>query len=71
MVSNVDVLADEGNLSIVRYVKKPKRRVHAGEAVTLAEAWGALEAEGRDFWTGMDALVDLLDWIESAEKVDG
>ena len=64
------MLAAEGNLAIARYVKKPKPVVAAEDAVTLAAAWGAFEAEGRDFWTGMDALVDMLDGLVPAEDAD-
>ena len=70
MVSTADVLGAEGNLSIARHVKKAKTQVPAGEAVTLAAVWEAFDAEGRDFWTGMDALVDMLDGLASAEDVD-
>lgn len=69
-VSSADVLAAEGNLSIARYVKKSKPAVSAGEAVTLAAARKAFDAEGRDFWTGMDALVDMLDGLAPAEDAD-
>lgn len=68
--STADALAAEGNLSIARYVKKPKAEVPAGEAVTLAAAWGAFDAEGRDFWIGMDALVDMLDGLPPAQDAD-
>ena len=70
VVSTADVLAAEGNLSIARYVKKPKPAVSEGDAVTLAAAWGAFDAEGREFWTGMDALVDMLDGLAPAEDAD-
>jgi len=70
VVSTADVLAAEGNLSIARYVKKPKPEVPVGEAVTLTAAWDIFDAEGRGFWTGMDALVDMLDGLESAEDAD-
>lgn len=70
VVSTADVLAAEGNLSIARYVKKPKPEVPMGEAVTLTAAWDIFDAEGRGFWTGMDALVDMLDGLEPAEDAD-
>ena len=50
VVSTSDVLTAEGNLSIARYVKKPKPQVPCGEAVTLAGAWNDFDAQGRDFW---------------------
>jgi len=64
-----DVLAAEGNLSIARYVKGPKAAV-AGGGATLAATWAALDEDGRDFWTGMDALVDMLDGLTPAEDAD-
>lgn len=70
VVRNADVLAAEGNLSIARYVKKQKPAVAAEDAVTLAAAWAAFDAEGREFWTGMDALVDMLDGLAPAEDAD-
>ena len=70
VVSTTDVLRVDGNLSIARYVMKPKPQVPAGEAVTLAAAWDAFHAEGRDFWIGMDSLLDMLDGLEAAEEAD-
>lgn len=64
-----DVLAAEGNLSIARYVKPPKAAV-AGGGATLAATWAAFDEDGRDFWRGMDALVDMLDGLTPAEDAD-
>jgi type I restriction enzyme M protein len=64
-----DVLAADGNLSIARYVKRPKAAV-AGEGATLVATWAAFDEEGRDFWLGMDALVDMLDGLTPAENAD-
>lgn len=65
-----DVLAAEGNLSIARYVKKPKLAIDADDHVTLPATWEAFDVEGREFWTGMDALVDMLDGLKPAENAD-
>lgn len=70
VVSNADVLAAEGNLSIARYVKKLKPEVAAEDAVTLATAWSVFDAEGREFWTGMDGLVDMIDGLAPAEDAN-
>ena len=70
IVSTTDVLRVDGNLSIARYVKKPKPQVQAGEAVTLPVAWDAFHAEGRDFWIRMDALLDMLDGLRPVEDTD-
>lgn len=64
-----DVLAGDGNLSIARYVKRPKAAVAAGGA-TLAATWAAFDEEGREFWSGMDALVDMLDGLTPPEVAD-
>ena len=63
-------LQPKGHLSIARYVKKTKPRVPCGEDVTVAGAWNDFDAQGRDFWTGMDALLDMLDGIAQAENAD-
>lgn len=64
-----DVLSAEGNLSIARYVKRPKA-ADVGGGATLATIWAAFDEGGRDFWTGMDALVDMLDGLTPAEDLD-
>ena len=69
VASVADVLAADGNLSIARYVKRPKAAV-AGGGATLAATWAAFDEDGREFWTGMDALVDMLDGLTPAEDAD-
>jgi type I restriction enzyme M protein len=69
VVSVADVLAANANLSIARYVKRPKAAV-AGGGATLAATWATFDEEGREFWTGMDALVDMLDGLSPAEDAD-
>lgn len=68
-VSTADVLAAEGNLSIARYVKRLKGPTAAGSA-TLGTTWAAFDEEGREFWSGMDVLVDMLDGLTPAEEAD-
>jgi type I restriction enzyme M protein len=64
-----DVLAAESNLSIARYVKRLKVAV-AGGGATLAATWARFDEDGREFWTGMDALIDMLDDLTPAEDAD-
>ena len=71
VADTTDVLDAEANLSIARYVKKTKEAVEAGDKETLAATWETLDAEGREFWTGVDALVDMLDGLAPAEATDG
>jgi type I restriction enzyme M protein len=70
VADTAEVLSGEGNLSIARHVKKPKAEVAGKDAVSLALAWGNFDAEGREFWTGMDALVDMLDGLAPVEDAD-
>ena len=70
VVSTADVLADDGSLSIARYVQKAKPKLNAGEDVTLSDTWNRFEADGHDFWMGMDALSDMLDGFAQAELAD-
>ena len=70
VVSAADVLAAEANLSIARYVKKQKPVMAAEDAVSLALAWGDFDAKGREFWTGMDTLFDMLDGLTAEEDTD-
>ncbi|MBY5367832.1 class I SAM-dependent DNA methyltransferase [Rhizobium leguminosarum] len=64
-----DVLAADCNLSIARYVKRPKPAAAEGGATLLA-TWATFNEEGRDFWSGMDALVDMLDGLMPAEDTN-
>lgn len=69
VASVADVLAAEGNLSIARYVKRSKVTAVAGGA-TLAATWAAFDEEGRELWSGIDALVDMLDGLTPAEDAN-
>ena len=57
----------EGYLDRVRQ-QQAKAAVAGG--ATLAATWAAFDEDGRDFWTGMDALVDMLDGLTPAEDAD-
>ena len=70
VISTRDVQKSEANLSIARYVKKPKPKGAVGEAMTLADAWNTFEGEGREFWNGLDGLSDMLDGLAQAENAD-
>lgn len=65
-----DVLAKGGSLSIPLYVKKPKPKIAAGEETTLAAAWAEFDEGSREFWTQMDALVEMLDGVVAEEVRD-
>jgi type I restriction enzyme M protein len=64
-----DVLANGGNLSIARYVKKVKLAAVEENGTSVAATWAAFEDQGREFWLQMDELVGMLDGVV-AEEVD-
>ena len=65
-----DVLRGEGNLSLVRYVTRPKRQMNTKGRVTLVDALEAFSAKGREFWTGMEGLADRLDELAPTEEMN-
>ena len=72
VVSNNDVLADDGNLSIPRYV----RRIVGANTDTqiggdLREVWGDFDADGAAFWREMDDVVEMVERIVQASGSDG
>ena len=71
MVSNTEVLGTEADLSIARYVKKPKPELPMGEKATMATAWNAFDVDRCNFWIGMDFLLEMLDGLTTAKKTDG
>lgn len=70
VAETTDVLAAEGNLSIARYVMKPRQASDTDDHGSLPATWETFDAEGRQFWTGMDALVDMLDGLTPEEDAD-
>lgn len=63
VATTAEVLEKDANLSIPRYVR-PVAHVNSqegGNGHDLRKAWAAFEAEGREFWQEMDALVETLD----------
>jgi len=66
-----EILANDGNLSIPRYVR-PVVHKHDGNADTdLKTLWAEFESSGRGFWQQMDTVVDMLDGIVADEANDG
>lgn len=66
VVSNTDLLANGGSLSIPLYVKRQasvSTDTKEGEPKNLAEAWSAWNQGSRAFWQQMDGLVETLDGL--------
>jgi len=70
--TSTEVLEKGGNLSIPRYVRPAGNGNNHGngDGQDLKKAWTAFEAEGREFWQQMDALVEMLDGVVAGEVND-
>ena len=62
-----EILAQQGDLTVHHYVTRKPTASSNANGETLAQAWDRFEAEGREFWTGMDALVETLDEVVARE----
>lgn len=65
-----EILANEGNLSIPRYVKPIARNTNGVSEQDFAAVWAQFEASGRELWQQMDALVTTLDGLIGEESSD-
>jgi len=66
-----EVLANDGNLSITRYVTAGRNAERDAGSQHLKTAWATFETGGRDFWQQMDVLVGILDGVVVGEALDG
>lgn len=62
-----EILAQKGDLTVHHYVTRKPTVSHDSNGETLGEAWERFDADGREFWTGMDALVETLDEVVADE----
>lgn len=65
-----EVVNKESNLSIPRYVRSTVETASNDPSRDLRSAWVGFEADGREFWQQMDALVQLLDGVVTEETAD-
>jgi type I restriction enzyme M protein len=65
-----EVLAKDGDLSIPKYVEKVTSHGEVATSLDLPSAWSSFEEEGREFWTEMDSLVEMLDGVVAEEAND-
>jgi type I restriction enzyme M protein len=73
-----EILAQGGDLTVHHYVTRKRISINkqsglgsgseAGTAESITAAWTRFDDDGRQFWTGIDALVEMLDDVV-AEKV--
>ena len=70
MVPTEEILRQDANLSIARYVKRNGNGNgdgDDGDSPDLASVWSAFEKQGREFWPQMDSLVEMLDSLVAKE----
>jgi type I restriction enzyme M protein len=56
-----DILTKNADLTVHHYVTRKPTVSDNANCETLAQAWDRFDGDGRDFWIGMDALVEKLD----------
>ena len=70
VVTSEALLAQGGNLSIPRHVKRAPKTESEADPHGVCNAWTSLEEEGRGFWTEMDSLLDTLHALVAQESSD-
>ena len=70
VVTNEETLAQGGNLSIPRYVKRAPKPKSARGDQNLSSAWMSFEDDGSKFWKNMNSLVDMLESAAAKESTD-
>ena len=72
VVPNDDVLANDGNLSILRYVRRSTDAdADAQTGGDLRQAWTDFDAGSAAFWREMDDVVAMVDRIAAESQSDG
>ena len=71
VASTDDVLANDGNLSIPRYVRPiPATNVDAGPDGALRHHWAEFETDSQEFWQQMNDVVEMLDRVVADSRSD-
>jgi len=70
VASLAEVLYNDGNLSIPRYVRPVGNREGEAIGADLKQAWEAFEAGGAGFWKAIDGLVNILDGLVAGDADD-
>lgn len=64
------ILANDGDLTVHHYVTRKVANKGSESTQSLAQVWERFDADGREFWTGMDALVEVLESVVAEEAGD-
>jgi type I restriction enzyme M protein len=70
VASNAEILGQGGSLSIPQYVRPTVESVDSQRDGGFQGAWSAFDADGREFWLQMDALIEELDGSVAEEVFD-
>lgn len=65
-----EILANNGDLTVHHYVTRRVASKGAESTQSLAQVWERFDADGREFWTGMDAVVEMLEGVVAEEPGD-
>jgi type I restriction enzyme M protein len=65
-----EILANDGALTVHHYVTRKVASKGAESTQSLGQVWERFDADGREFWTGMDALVEMLESVVAEESGD-
>ena len=72
VASTDEVLAKDGNLSILRYVQRtPRVDTDSASDANLSQVWADFEAGSEGFWQRMDDLVEVLARVVTDAKSNG
>ena len=65
-----EILANDGDLTVHHYVTRKVANKGFESTQFLAQVWERFDSDGREFWTGMDALVETLESAVAEESGD-
>lgn len=58
-----EILAQDGDLTVHHYVIRNPASRGTESAESLAALWDRFDGDGREFWTGLDGLVEMLEGV--------
>jgi type I restriction enzyme M protein len=65
VATTAEILAQGGDLTVHHYVVRRTSRPATESQGTLSDAWARYNTGEREFWTGMDELVEMLEGVVS------
>jgi type I restriction enzyme M protein len=65
-----EILAQGSDLTVHHYVIRKLAGSAAESTESLIESWECFDTDGREFWTGMDELVEMLEGVVAKEVGD-